>query len=140
MRSDTCTWGHKQLKRYRNQLSGLTRPVCKVTEKVEFEELDKEMYPKYMQNNIQDIQDIQDKYKIPSGSRPCPSRGRAGADPGPRDPGLGPGLGRAWARPGRWALGILYLSWSILNIFGYILVSFSYIFWYSETAGRSVFN
>ena len=46
---------------------------------------------------------IQDKYKIASSRRPGPS-------PKPRGPCAAPGLGRAWAGPGRLPLGILYLS------------------------------
>jgi len=61
------------------------------------------IYQKYIQIYPIYIQDIQDKYKIPSGRRPGPAQARPkpGAArprvPGRpvRGPGLGPGLGRA---------------------------------------------
>ena len=62
-------------------------------------------YQKYIQIYPRYTQDIQDKYKIPSGRRPGPAQARPkpGAahgparDPRPRGPGLGPGLGLARA-------------------------------------------
>ena len=76
-----------------------------------------QIYPRY-------IQDIQDKYKIPSGRRPGPAENRPkpGAArprvPGRpvRGPGLGPGLGGAGPAAAWYFVFIL----DILDIFGYI--------------------
>ena len=68
--------------------------------------------------DIQDIQDIQSKYKMPSGSRPGPSQG-------PRGPGPARARPLAWAGPAAawyfvFTLYILY----ILYIFGYLWIIF----------------
>ena len=90
------------------------------------------IYPEY----IHDIQDIQDRCKIPSGParpKPCPS-------PGPRGPGPARARPQAWTRlgPGRaggrlvfciYPLGVLYLSWISWMDVGYILTTFGYTFY-----------
>ena len=55
------------------------------------------IYQKYTQIYPRRIQDIQDNTKCQAAAGPSPAqaRGRAQGVPGPRGPGLGPGLSRA---------------------------------------------
>ena len=77
--------------------------------------------PNNTQIYIQEIQDIQDKYKTARrGPSPAQARGRAGPGRPVRGPGLGPGLGRAGPAAAWYfvfVLDILNISWMNLDIF-----------------------
>ena len=83
--------------------------------------------------HIQDVSKISKmntKYQAAAG----PARPKPGPSPGPRGRGsragpcAAPGLGRAWAGPGRRPLGSLYPSWISWIYLGYIWIYFWYIF------------
>ena len=91
-------------------------------------------HQKKYQNIFKYIQDIQDKYKIPSGRRP-------GSSPGPRMGRPRTPRPRTWAAlgPGRTGGRLIFcIYWGylgylryILDIFGYMFNIFHVYFWYT---------